>query len=150
MGDTSQDGTTRVAMGLAAGVTEDMIRTLVHAFYERVRADAALGPIFERAVAGDWAPHLAKMCDFWSSVMLATSRYQGRPMPAHLRLAGIQPAHFARWLELFGRTAEETCPPPAAALFKDRARRIAESFQLGIAFHRRDEPAWRGYGRPGN
>ena len=125
-----------LAPGTAVGVTEDLIRTLVDAFYGKVRADPVIGPIFAREIVGDWAPHLAKMYNFWSSVTLMTGRYRGTPMAAHLRLEGLEPAHFARWLALFRATAAEVCPPPAAALFIDRAQRIAESLQLGIAVTR--------------
>ncbi|HEX9448899.1 MAG TPA: hypothetical protein VF920_13000, partial [Dongiaceae bacterium] len=41
--------------------------------------------------------------------------------------------HFDRWLGLFERSAEEVCPPPAVAHFMERARRIADSLELGIA-----------------
>ncbi|MDP3369743.1 MAG: preprotein translocase subunit TatC, partial [Brevundimonas sp.] len=34
---------------------------------------------------------------------------------------------------LFEATADEVCPPAAAAHFIERARRIAESLELGIA-----------------
>lgn len=126
--------------GAEAGVTEDMIRSLVHAFYARVRMDPELGPIFEHALAGAWDEHLAKLCDFWSSVTLGTGRFQGRPMQVHAALGGIGSAHFERWLELFAETACETCPPAAATLFVARARMIAESLQLGLAFGRGELP----------
>ena len=112
---------------------EAMIRALVHGFYARVRADDELGPIFDRAIK-DWEPHLATMCDFWSSVMLTTGRYHGRPMAAHLKHKEIEPRHFIRWLALFGQTAEELCPPEIAARFIDKAQHIARSLQLGMFF----------------
>lgn len=129
--------------GHAAGVSEEMIRRLVHGFYAKVRTDPALGPIFDQVIGDRWDEHLAKMCDFWSSVSLTTARYKGAPMPAHVRLADVTPAHFERWLELFRGTAQDLCPPEAAALFVDRAGRIAKSLQLGIAFHRGDSPDWQ-------
>lgn len=113
------------------GIDEAMIERLVRTFYDRVRADATLGPIFEQAV-DDWEAHLRTLMDFWSSVTLTTARYDGRPMPVHVRL-GPGPEHFDRWLTLFRQTAAEVCPPAAAALFVDRAERIATSFQMGIA-----------------
>ncbi|NUB16937.1 preprotein translocase, partial [Azospirillum brasilense] len=61
----------------ATGIDEAMIRTLVHAFYGKVRADAALGPVFDRTIT-DWEPHLRTMEDFWSSVALLSGRYHGR------------------------------------------------------------------------
>jgi hemoglobin len=121
--------------GHPVGVTEEMIRTLVHAFYGKARRDPLLGPMFEAAIA-DWDAHLAKLCDFWSSVTLMSGRFHGTPMQAHARLAGIGDGHFVRWLELFRETALETCPPQAAALFIDRAERIARSLQIGIAISR--------------
>ncbi|WP_374470115.1 group III truncated hemoglobin [Phenylobacterium sp.] len=132
----------RLAPGAAAGVTEAMIHRLVHAFYGRVRADAVLAPIFDAAIA-DWEPHLDRMCDFWSSVTLMTGRFKGQPMAAHLRLAGLEAAHFDRWLELFRETAREVCPPPAAAVFIGRAEMIAQSFQLGLAHSRGELPVLR-------
>jgi len=123
------------APGTPVGITEPMITTLVHTFYARVRADPLLGPIFSRAI-NDWDAHLAKLCAFWSSVTLMTGRYKGTPMKAHADLAEITPAHFERWLALFQATAVKTCPADAAAIFVDRANRIAESLLLGIALHR--------------
>ena len=41
--------------------------------------------------------------------------------------------HFDRWLDLFEQTAREVCPPAAAEHFIERARRIAQSLELGIA-----------------
>lgn len=118
------------------GITEGLIHDLVHTFYRQVRADAELGPIFEQALIGRWDPHLAKMCDFWSSVMLKTARYSGRPVPAHLRLDALQPRHFDLWLDHFRQTARETCPPSAAAAFIDRAERIAESLRRSLIANR--------------
>jgi hemoglobin len=115
-------------------IDEQTIRGLVHSFYGRVRADDQIGPIFERVIGQDWDVHLAKMCDFWSSVMLLTGRYKGQPMVAHMRLKMVRPEHFARWLELFRQTAKELCVPEIAALFIARAENIARSLQLGMFF----------------
>ncbi len=118
----------------ATGIDEDMIRRLVHAFYARVRDDEVLGPIFAARIS-DWEPHLERMCAFWSSVVLMTGRYHGRPMPAHAPLP-VTAEHFDRWLALFADTAARQCPPPAAARFVERAKAIAESLELGIATYR--------------
>jgi hemoglobin len=113
-------------------VSEEMIHRQVHAFYARVRADADLGPIFARVIGENWDPHLAKMCDFWSSVMLTSGRYKGNPMLAHMRLKMVRPAHFERWLALFAETARAECPPEIADQFCARAANIAKSLQLGM------------------
>lgn len=100
-----------------------------------MRRDPLLGPVFNDAVE-DRPEHLGRMRDFWSSVALMSGRYKGKPIPAHAKLRGIEAAHFTRWLALFRETACDVCPPQAAALFIDRAERIAESLQLGVALNR--------------
>jgi hemoglobin len=113
------------------GIDEAMIDRLVRAFYDRVRADSVLGPIFAERIE-DWDPHLERMCAFWSSVALMSGRYHGQPMEKHLPLP-VDARHFDRWLELFEETARETCPATAAEHFTERARRIAESLEIGVA-----------------
>lgn len=114
---------------------EQEIERVVRAFYARVRADAELGPIFDRVIGDDWEPHLRKMFAFWSSVMLMSGRYKGQPMVAHMRLKAVRPAHFERWLALFRQTTEELCAPETAAAFIERATRIADSLRLGMFFN---------------
>jgi hemoglobin len=46
---------------------------------------------------------------------------------------------FARWLALFETTATDLFTPEAAALFIDKAHRIATSLQLAV-FHRLGAP----------
>ncbi len=113
------------------GIDEAMIARLVDGFYDRVRADPLIGPVFNERIK-DWAPHLEQMRLFWSSVALMSGAYHGRPMPKHLPLP-VDARHFDRWLELFEATAHDLCPPAAADHFIERARRIAESLELGIA-----------------
>ena len=111
-----------------------MIRTLVHGFYDRVRMDPEIGPIFDKVIGAEWDSHLAKMCKFWSSVMLMSGRYKGNPMTAHVRLKMVRPEHFERWLSLFRATARELCPSEIAELFIVRTENIARSLQLGMFF----------------
>ena len=113
------------------GVDEAMIARLVDGFYDRVRVDPLIGPVFNDRIQ-DWAPHLEQMRLFWSSVALMSGVYHGRPMPKHLPLP-VDARHFDRWLELFEATAHDLCPPAASDHFIERARRIAESLELGIA-----------------
>jgi hemoglobin len=125
----------RIGPGAPAGVDEALIWRQVHTFYGRVRQDPVLGPIFNDAIA-DWDEHLAKLCDFWSSVLLMTGRFKGSPMAAHARRPDIRDEHFALWLDLFERTAREVCPPAAADLFVERSRMIGRSLALGLSVSR--------------
>jgi len=115
-----------------AEIDEALIEKLVRRFYDRVRGDAELGPIFAAVIGDDWEPHLQKMFAFWSSLMLMSGRYKGRPMQAHIRLKGVQPAHFDIWLRLFKQTSDEVCSPEMSALFVDKASRIAQNFSIGM------------------
>jgi hemoglobin len=116
---------------------EETVRQVVFQFYDKVRDDALLAPIFYREIEPDeWPRHLQKMCDFWSATLLRTDRFEGRPLPAHLALPELEEAHFRRWLQLFSATTRQVCTPDVAALFMNRALRIAHSFRLAIAFHR--------------
>ncbi|NKE67935.1 group III truncated hemoglobin [Ramlibacter sp. RBP-2] len=119
--------------------TEEEVSGLVHAFYDRVREDDALGPIFDRHV-NDWNRHLATMVDFWSSALRGTARFRGTPMPKHVALPGLTRQLFQRWLGLFGET---TAQLPNAAMREranDLASRIAESLWYGYQLSRQAEP----------
>ena len=113
------------------GIDTAMIQRLVTAFYARAHEDALLGPVFGAHIT-NWDTHLARMCSFWASVALMSGTYHGNPMGRHLGLP-VDAQHFDRWLALFEETAAEVCPPPAADHFIERARRIAQSLELGIA-----------------
>ncbi len=113
------------------GIDDVMIERLVRGFYARVREDDLIGPVFAARIT-DWEPHLQRMCAFWSSVALLTGTYHGQPMPRHMPLP-IDARHFDRWLALFTETARELCPPVAAEHFIERAQRIAQSLEMGVA-----------------
>jgi hemoglobin len=120
-------------------LSEVAIRQLVDVFYAKVRADPELKPIFDRFISGDWGPHLATMHDFWSSIMLTSGRYKGNPVAVHLRVEGIEPRLFGRWLELFDETCRGLFDDDVADVFHVKAARIAESLKLA-PFYRSDRP----------
>ena len=115
-------------------ITEESIARLVRTFYGRAREDALIGPVFNDAVK-DWEHHLSQISDFWSSMLLKTGRYDGRPMRPHLVL-NLSPAHFDRWLALFEPTVREIFSADVAGAIIQRARRIADSFEIGISTNR--------------
>lgn len=118
-----------------------MVRAVVEAFYARARADDVVGPVFNRVVATEeWPAHLDKITDFWSSMLLGTGRYMGRPVPKHFAIPELSEAHFQRWLTLFRMTVEELCPPEVAALFVERAETIGNNFRIRIAQFRGEDP----------
>ncbi len=121
-------------MSAPDSISEEALGRLVGRFYAKVRRDALLGPVFNAAV-DDWPEHLDRLQAFWSSVMLTSGRYKGRPLPAHLKhRSQMTPQRFSRWLALWEETTAELFPPPAAAALQLKANRIAESLSLGIRF----------------
>jgi len=86
-------------------LTEEDIKTLVHRFYAKVRKDKLLAPVFNAVIKDNWDEHLARMCDFWGTLLLYTRKYMADPMVKHMPLP-IEPEHFERWLLLFGQTVD--------------------------------------------
>lgn len=115
--------------------SEGQIRELVDRFYSRVRNDELLGPVFADAIGNDWEPHLAKMSDFWSTVVLASRRYKGNPMLTHLMLPRIEREHFERWLAYWRDTTAEVLGDTSAAVFVKKAEFMAERLLSAIDAH---------------
>lgn len=113
-------------------VTEESIRVLVDTFYDAVRKDDVLGPVFESKLHGQWAAHLPRMYDFWSTILLSTGKFQGNVYGKHMALTGIEKEHFVRWLSLFKNTVTDIYDGEAANKILEAADRIAGSLQLGF------------------
>jgi hemoglobin len=142
MDDTSPQRMTPTGRLVPDDLDEAMVASVVSAFYAKARQDDVIGPVFNRVVAAkDWPEHIQTITDFWSSMLLGTRRYAGRPMPKHLAIPELSDEHFQRWLTLFRETAEELCPPHIAALFVDRAERIGYNFRVRIAQFRGQDPS---------
>jgi hemoglobin len=118
--------------------TEEEISALVHSFYDSVRRDTLLGPIFERHVR-DWDAHLAKMVDFWSSALRGTARFRGTPMPKHAALPGLSAALFHHWLSLFRATTSALPNERLRDRANELAERIADSLWYGYQLSRKTE-----------
>ena len=118
-------------------ISEEALGQLVQRFYARVRQDPLIGPVFNDAIC-DWPEHLQKLQAFWSSVMLTSGRYMGRPLPAHVKHAErIDAAAFRRWIALWRQTTDEMFAPSVAATLQEKAVRIGESLSLGMEFYSR-------------
>jgi hemoglobin len=128
--------TQKKADALASGINNAFISQLVETFYGAVRQDDLLGPIFARHIR-NWPLHLARMKDFWASVMIESGRFSGSPMQKHIAVGGLEAAHFARWLALWAQVLSEKAPnPDVAERFQAAAKRIGESLLTGIEINR--------------
>ncbi len=115
---------------IPANLDEAQLATLVDRFYDKVRADPLLGPVFN-ALIDDWGAHKQRMTCFWSTVALRTGRYRGNPLAKHAPLP-IDAGHFQRWLVLWRETANETLDQESAALMIGYAERIGYGMRVGM------------------
>ena len=110
--------------------TEEEINTQVYGFYDRVRADALLGPVFDQHIS-DWDTHLKIMVRFWSSMLIGAGTYNGTPMPKHVALPDLNANMFKHWLSLFQETTEILPNRALAERAQEYAQRIARSLWFG-------------------
>jgi len=86
------------------------IERLINTFYDRIRADVILGPIFNEVAQTDWSTHLPRMAAFWETVLFRTGGYTGSPLAAHVRLVALTEmgrSQFDHWLSLFRTTVDD-------------------------------------------
>lgn len=106
------------------------IAQLVDRFYENVRIDPLIGPVFNAAVH-DWDEHKRTLTSFWCSVALRANSYRGNPMAVH-RMQPIRAEHFERWLSLWQATTRELLGEADARQMLEHADRIGRSLRLGL------------------
>ena len=105
-------------------ITVTDVAMLVNQFYDKVRQDGLLAPVFNSVINDNWESHLNRMTDFWSTILLYTKTYKDDPMPKHLPLP-VTKEHFDRWLDLFNQTLDELFEGSIADTAKKRAENIA-------------------------
>jgi hemoglobin len=111
------------------------IITLVNAFYETVKKDNLIGPIFTEKVQVQWEKHLPVMYDFWENIIFYSGGYSGNPMALHQQLHQRVPLtkeDFERWLKIFKETTDSLFAGDNAEMIKQRAQSIATVMQIKI------------------
>lgn len=120
-------------MGDIANIKD--ITVLVNKFYDTVREDDLLGPIFNDVIENRWPEHLEKMYRFWQTVLLEEHTYYGSPFPPHAKLP-VEKLHFERWIKLFITTVDNHFDGELAYEAKWRAQKMAEMFNYKIDYYR--------------
>ena len=106
----------------------DDVRTLIDAFYGRIREDDMLGHIFNDIAKVDWPHHLPRMYAFWEFLLLGGEGYAGNPLEPHRRLhqqVRLEKKLFDRWVELFQSTVDQHFAGKVAEEAKHKAQLIA-------------------------
>jgi hemoglobin len=119
------------------------LAVLVDCFYDKIRVDPMLGPVFNGAVH-DWDQHKQLLVSFWSSVALRSNSYRGNPMGAHRAVPAIRAEHFEHWLDLWRETTREVLDGESAARMIELAERIGASLRMGLGL----QPRGRDLGLP--
>ena len=123
--------------------TKEDIELFVNAFYEKVKADSLIGPIFTKVFKVNWEKHLPVMYDFWENTLFYSGTYFGNPMASHKRLHQIFPLkeeYFQRWVSLFSTTVNELFEGEKAGLAVQRAISIATVMKIKILHQNNELP----------
>lgn len=116
--------------------TPDDIKLMVDSFYERVRKDDLIGPIFDEIVKVDWETHLPRMYTFWETVAFQQAGYKGDPIGKHQAVArqvALKAVHFERWLLLFDETVDALFDGRIAEMVKHRAQIMSHAIMFKCA-----------------
>lgn len=111
------------------------IQLLVNSFYDRVRKNELLGPIFNERIGDRWPEHLEKMYRFWQTVLLEDHTYFGSPFPPHAQLP-VDQVHFDTWLQLWHSTVDQYFQGRKADEAKWRGDKMAAMFLHKIDYYR--------------
>ena len=65
-------------------------------------------------------------------MLLGTRSFHGNVYATDLKLNGVEPPHFQRWLALFEQTASQLLEPEPAGKFIVMARRATAGLQRGF------------------
>jgi hemoglobin len=114
------------------------LERLLDTFYDRVKVDPLIGPIFNDVAGVNWPEHVANIYNFWDTLLFGAENYRGRPFPPHVPLE-LRAEHFRRWLELFFFTVDESFVGLKADEIKTRAYQIGQNFHGRLEGMRRAE-----------
>lgn len=109
---------------------EDISR-LVHLFYDKIRVDDLLGPIFNTHIPQEeWPKHLEKLIDFWETNLMGIRKFKGSPTQKHVKVDQsmnyqMSQKHFGQWLHLWFTTIDELFEGSLASRAKEAARKMA-------------------------
>ena len=91
----------------------EKLLALLWQFYADVRQHQLIGPVFNVRIQ-NWPEHVSKIAEFWARATGGPSNYAGQMPLKHLTL-GLEPKHFAAWLELWDWNCKRHLPAAEAA-----------------------------------
>lgn len=116
----------------------DDIKRIVDTFYQRIRKNELLGPIFEARIGNRWDGHLEKMYRFWQTVLLSEHTYSGAPFPPHATMP-IDESHFTVWVQNWTATVDGFFSGPVAEEAKKRGALMAAIFNSKLEYFKKHD-----------
>lgn len=114
--------------------THEDVQLLVNNFYDRVKSDAIIGPIFN-SVIDDWSQHLPKMYRFWGTVLFGEPGYSGNTIATHIAIDKkfpLQQQHYDRWIGLWKSTVDSLFTGQKAEEAKKRGMLMIQLIGLKV------------------
>jgi hemoglobin len=111
------------------------IKLLVDTFYDEVRSNVLLSPIFNGIIKDRWPQHLEKMYGFWETVLLDKHTYFGHPFVPHANLPIVQ-EHFDEWLTLWHTVIDNNFSGHKADEANWRGDKMASVFLSKIMYYK--------------
>ena len=111
---------------------------LVSKFYEEIRKDKLLGPVFNSHIPdSQWPKHLKKLTDFWETTLLGVVSFKGNPSRAHMNVDKglnykMNQIHFEKWLQIWFTTIDSLYEGQLAQRAKDASRKMATGQYLNV------------------
>lgn len=123
--------------------TRKDISLLVRTFYEKIRNDEMLGPIFNGIIT-DWESHFILLTDFWEAQLFLNRKYSGNPVHVHQQVDdkvnhSLTPEHFGYWINLWFSTIDELFDGETAWVAKNRAQKMSTMLYLQIYQNRQKQ-----------
>ena len=109
------------------------VSLLVNVFYDRIRENELLGPIFNLHIKEEqWPDHLEKLTDFWVTALFGIVCFKGNPTIAHKTVDynlnhTIAQYHFEQWVSLWHSSIDSLFEGQLA----NRAKKTSENMARG-------------------
>ncbi len=107
------------------------IEFLVDHFYELVKEDSFIGPVFNSRLSGRWDVHHKKLYRFWHTILLRRPDYFGDPVPVHFQM-NLDERHFNHWCSIWIKIVDDNFEGVVAERAKFRGKTMANAFLAKI------------------
>ena len=112
------------------------VNILVIQFYEKIRIDELLGPIFNAAIK-NWPEHLEHLTDFWETQLFFVAKFKGNPLKKHVEVDAqtnhtVSANHFGVWLNYWFETFDFLFEGERVQVAKNRARKMGSHLYLKL------------------